>query len=68
MKYTIYSVDRAGTPWDVAYTSDKELVLSTLDYLRAKRQVQDQVHGVFLTDDPEQGDQEMDIEEDLYDE
>ena len=61
LKYTVYGADRAGDTWECRQTDSPIEVISLLAGLR--RLNPNNVFGVYLTDDPERGDQEMDIEE-----
>jgi hypothetical protein len=63
LRYTVYGVDRAGVPWECRQTDDHAEVLSLLGALRREHNPRHTVFGVYLTDDPERGDQETAIEE-----
>jgi len=65
-KYTVYGVDRAGVPWECRQTDNGPEVLSLLTALRAEHSPRHRAYGVFLTDDPEVGDVEDQIEEAHY--
>lgn len=60
-KYTVYAVDRAGNSWDEAMTDDPKEALRQLERVRATYPT----GGVTLTDDPEAGDVENRIMEEL---
>ena len=63
LKYTVYGADRAGDTWECHQMDSPIEVTNLLAGLR--RLNPHNVFGVFLTDDPERGDQEMEIEEAL---
>jgi hypothetical protein len=62
-RYTVYSVLADGNPWTVTQTDDAELAL-----LAYRAEVEkyaghrDHAHGIFLTNDPEKGDVQEDLE------
>ena len=60
-RYTVYGADRAGDTWECRQTDSGSEVLSLLAALR--KELPRNAFGVYLTDDPEKGDQEMQIEE-----
>ena len=62
MKYEVYAVDRAGTPWTVAEMDDPTLALFVVRICRTKRP-NERVFGVYESDEPEKGDVEMALEE-----
>ena len=69
LKYEVYAVDRAGTPWRVAEMDDPMLALAVLRRCREKEKANprvDQIHGVYETDEPEKGDVEGELEEIEY--
>ena len=60
MRYTIRAVDRAGTPWDVCQTDHRD---SARDILAGLRGLGDgRISWPELTDDPERGDVEDELE------
>jgi len=66
LKYEVYAVDRAGTPWRVAEMNDPGLALACIQLCREKERNNprvDQVFGITETDEPEKGDVQMELEE-----
>jgi hypothetical protein len=62
-RYTVYSVLADGNPWTVTQTDDAELALlayrAELEKYAGHRH---HAHGIFLTNDPEKGDVQEDLE------
>ena len=65
LKYEVYAVDRAGTPWRVAEMSDPQLALACIELCRAKTWPNERVFGITETDEPEKGDVQMELEEEV---
>ena len=60
-RYTVYEADRSGECWDLCSTDDPGYALKSLEAGRAARPRN--AFGVFLTDDPERGDVEEELQE-----
>jgi hypothetical protein len=62
-RYTVYSVLADGNPWTVTQTDDAELALlayrAEVEKYAGHRH---HAHGIFLTNDPEKGDVQEDLE------
>ena len=66
LKYGVYGVDRAGTPWTAAEMDDPMLALSVLRLLQEKEKANprvDRVYGVYENYEPEKGDVQGELEE-----
>jgi hypothetical protein len=61
-KFLISAVDPAGVPWDVCVTDHGD---SALDILKGLREISTgrRIYWVELSDNPEAGDVEIDIED-----
>ena len=61
MKWTVYEADRSGQSWDLCQTDEAEYALKCIAAGRAARPRN--AFGVYETDEPERGDQEMELED-----